>query len=211
MSCKMPFPGSRTRARAIVVTAALLLSMAAGCGGDSDEGEPGVASPAGPGPEALEARRGDVPRPRPEDAPPEIDALYEQASTLLGGGPRAFRERIEDLRGHPVVVNKWASWCPPCRSEFPFFASQAARRPDVAFIGVDSNDNDEDASEFLEEFPVPFPSYRDPDLKVAEVFHGVAAFPTTAYYDSDGELAYVKQGGYSSEEKLAEDIERYAK
>jgi hypothetical protein len=46
---------------------------------------------------------------------------------------------------------------------------------------------------------------------VAAVFKGVGAFPTTAFYDARGRLAYVKQGGYASERKLAEDIERYTR
>jgi cytochrome c biogenesis protein CcmG/thiol:disulfide interchange protein DsbE len=111
-----------------------------------------------------------------------------------------------------VVVNKWASWCPPCRAEFPFFQRQATKRArKVAFLGVDSQDTDGDAREFLREFPVPYPSYKDPQLGVAGVFKGVQAFPTTAFYDSKGELAFVHQGGYPTEAKLAEDIDRYAR
>jgi hypothetical protein len=58
---------------------------------------------------------------------------------------------------------------------------------------------------------VPYRHFTDPDLDVAAAFNGVQAFPTTAYYDSKGELAYVHQGGYASEGKLAEDIDRYAR
>ena len=145
-----------------------------------------------------------------EGAPRPLAALHGQANELLEGGPDAFRARLSKLKGYPVVVNKWASWCPPCRAEFPFFQRQAAERArDVAFVGVNSNDNDDDAREFLDKFPVPYPSYKDPDLEVAAVFKGVAAFPVTAFYDSRGKLAYVKQGGYKSERDLAEDIERH--
>lgn len=144
-------------------------------------------------------------------APPPLADLYAQGDALIEGGPEEFEAQLDELEGHPVVVNKWASWCGPCRAEFPFFSSQAEKRAgEVAFLGVDSSDNDADAISFLEEFPVPYPSYKDPDLEVADVFNGVAAFPTTAFYDEGGELVYVKQGGYASEELLAEDIERYA-
>jgi cytochrome c biogenesis protein CcmG, thiol:disulfide interchange protein DsbE len=131
---------------------------------------------------------------------------------FLDGGRDAFEARIAEEKGSPVVVNKWASWCGPCRYEFPFFADQAEKRKgEVVFLGVNSNDNDDNAEEFLRENPVPFPHFRDPDLEVAASFNGVQAFPTTAFYDKQGELAFVHQGGYASEKKLAEDIDRYAR
>jgi cytochrome c biogenesis protein CcmG, thiol:disulfide interchange protein DsbE len=128
------------------------------------------------------------------------------------GGRDAFEARIEKERGTPVVVNKWASWCGPCRLEFPFFRNQAEKRKDeVVFIGVNSNDSRSDAEEFLKEQPVPFRHFEDPKLEIAAAMNAVQAFPSTAFYDSKGELAFVHQGGYSSEDKLAEDIERYAR
>jgi cytochrome c biogenesis protein CcmG/thiol:disulfide interchange protein DsbE len=134
------------------------------------------------------------------------------AGRFLDGGPEAFEAYIAKQKGKPVVVNKWASWCGPCRAEFPFFGSQAKkRRGEVAFVGVNSSDNGEDARKFLAEYPVPFPHFRDPELKVAASFNGVQAFPSTAFYDSKGELAYLHQGGYASEAKLAEDIDKYAR
>jgi len=145
-------------------------------------------------------------------APPRLAEIHRQANELLDGGRSAFDARIEALRGHPVVVNKWASWCDPCRAEFPFFQKQAVERgKQIAFLGVNGNDNDGNARRFLEEFPVSFPSYKDPDLKVSASFNGVAAFPSTAFYDSKGKVAYLKQGGYATEQKLIEDIERYAR
>jgi cytochrome c biogenesis protein CcmG/thiol:disulfide interchange protein DsbE len=145
-------------------------------------------------------------------APAPLAKLHAQANRLLDGGRSAFEARLRDVRGYPVVVNKWASWCGPCRAEFPFFQKQSVKRgKKIAFIGVDGNDSDADARKFLSKLPVPYPSYKDPDLKVSASFNGVAAFPSTAFYDSKGKLSYLKQGGYATEEKLAEDIERYAR
>ena len=174
--------------------AALVLAVTlAGCGAEDPESTP--ADPA-----LLEG------------APAPIASLHEEANELLEGGEEAFKKRLEGLKGHPVVVNKWASWCAPCRQEFPYFQRQAARlAKTVAFIGVDSDDNDEDARRFLDEYPVPYPSYKDPDLEIAEVIKGQIAFPTTTFYDSKGKLAYVKQGSYASEADFVEDIERHAR
>ena len=58
---------------------------------------------------------------------------------------------------------------------------------------------------------MPYPSYKDPSLKIADTLKAVSAFPTTAFYDSKGELAYVKQGSYATEADLVADIERYAR
>ena len=146
-----------------------------------------------------------------KDAPAPIADLYAQANELLDGGEAAFKARLAKLEGYPVVVNKWASWCAPCRQEFPYFQRQAARlAKKVAFIGVDTNDNDDSARRFLEDYPVPYPSYKDPDNDIGDLLEGIA-FPTTAFFDSKGELAYSKQGAYATEADLVEDIERYAR
>jgi len=183
----------------VVVAAAVAAAVIAATGEKS--GQPKSAAP--PEKEAAAALAG---------APAPLAALHQQSSELLDGGPGAFEERLSALKGYPVVVNKWGSWCPPCRAEFPFFQSQAIERgKDVAFLGVDGNDNDADATEFLEKYPVSFPSYKDPDLKISAVIKAVAAFPSTVFYDSKGRIAYVKQGGYPTEQALAADIERYAR
>ena len=142
----------------------------------------------------------DEPRPAPS------------STQLLDGGKAAFEKRVDKARGKPVIVNKWASWCPPCRAEFPYFASQSKKRAkDVVFLGLDAEDNDSDAAKFLDEFPVDFPSFKDPNSEIAASIDAAVSFPTTVFIDSKGKQAYVHQGGYSSEQKLVEDIERYAR
>jgi cytochrome c biogenesis protein CcmG/thiol:disulfide interchange protein DsbE len=180
--------------RLVVIVVCACVALIA-CGGSDEQ------------PQSVEAKPAQV-----EGAPAPLASLHSQAGRLLDGGADAFEQRLEDLRGYPVVVNKWASWCGPCRYEFPFFQKQAAKRAkSTAFIGVNSDDNDGEAREFLRDYPVPFPSYKDPKLQVAAVFNAVQAFPSTAFYDSKGELAYVHQGGYANEAGLAADIERYAR
>ena len=144
-------------------------------------------------------------------APPPLARLYAQPAQLIGGGPQAYRRRLADLRGHPVVVNKWASWCGPCRHEFPFFQEQVVKRgKEVAFFAVNSEDAREPAQKFLGEIPVPYPSYLDPDSDIAELLGLARNFPTTTFYDRDGERVYTKPGGYASEADLADDVREYA-
>ena len=134
------------------------------------------------------------------------------SASFLPGGRDAFEKRIEKERGKPVVVNKWASWCGPCRLEFPYFRDQAKKRKgQVVFLGVNSSDNRGDAQDFLKEEPVPYKHFEDPKLEIAAAFNAVQAFPSTAFYDSKGELAFVHQGGYANEKDLSEDIDRYAR
>ncbi len=144
------------------------------------------------------------------DAPPRLAEIHAQGNRLLDGGLDAFEDRIEELRGYPVVVNTWASWCGPCRFEFPFFQSQAANYgTEVAFLGVDSDDSEDAAQTFLDEFPVPFPSYSDPDKEIMRALEA-PYLPSTAFFDRAGERVYTHIGAYASEDDLAADIERYA-
>ena len=168
---------------------------AAGCGSSSD-GE------GGSHPDYDKALAG---------APPPLAALYDEANRLLPGGVDAYEKRIAALRGYPVVVNVWASWCGPCRFEFPAFQRAAARYGKrVAFLAIDSQDSDDAARTFLREEPVPYPSYTDPDEEITASIGADLGLPDTAFYDRRGELVYLKQGPYSDEAELLADIERYA-
>jgi cytochrome c biogenesis protein CcmG, thiol:disulfide interchange protein DsbE len=147
-----------------------------------------------------------------KDSPPPLKRLYAHGGQLLDGGTDAFKRQLEDLRGYPVVVNKWAAWCGPCRFEFPFFQRLVRREGTrVAFLAVDSRDEKDAARKFLRKFPVPYPSYYDPKGEVARSFRGDRVSPETAFYDSKGELVYTKPGGYNSLSSLAADVQRYAK
>ena len=184
------------RVSAIGLASVLAVAALGGCGGE----EPRSAVSAR---ELEAALRG---------APPALARLYSRPGQVVDGGTDAFRRQLEQLHGYPVVVNKWASWCRPCRAEFPLFQRIAAEKGTrVAFFAVDSLDSKDDARRFLERYPVPYPSYFDPEGRIARLFRGDRVSPTTAFYDRRGRLVLTKQGQYRSARALADDVARYAR
>jgi cytochrome c biogenesis protein CcmG, thiol:disulfide interchange protein DsbE len=150
-------------------------------------------------------------RARLAGSPAPLAALHAQANQLLGGGGAALRARLRALKGWPVVVNKWASSCEPCREEFGAFQRAAARfGRRVAFIGIDSGDIPRgNGVKFLRSFPVSYPSYYDPSGQLGVEVTDSSFIPVTVFYDRRGEK-YIRQGAYPSAAKLERDVERYA-
>ncbi len=144
-------------------------------------------------------------------SPPPLVAVHAQANRLLGGGVDAFKRRLRELRGHPVVVNMWGSWCPPCRREFPVFQSAALKLGrHTAFLGVDTMDSAVAARAFLAKDPVSYPSYEDRAGTIVRFITPTFAIPITAFYKSAGTLGYLHLGPYISGTQLGRDVRRYA-
>ena len=153
----------------------------------------------------------------PAAAAPDIDlsgghdqalaANAAQADQLVGEGAADLKTRLAALRGHPVVVNQWGSWCPPCRAEFPFFAQAASKFEDrVAFVGLDAADERSAAEQFLREVPPGFPSIFDPDSQATRSLGGGRISPTTFFLDSEGKQVDIRLGAYANAGELEQDI-----
>lgn len=144
-------------------------------------------------------------------SPPALAALHAQGSQLLDGGAGTLHARLRALKGYPVVINKWASWCVPCKEEFAAFqrvSAEYGRR--VAFIGIDSADPDRaEAVAFLKSFSVSYPSYYDKSGSLGLRLTDSTATPATVFIPPHGAPEII-QGEYPSAAKLRRDVERYA-
>jgi thiol-disulfide isomerase/thioredoxin len=147
---------------------------------------------------------------RVKGAPAPLAALHARASQLLPGSKSSVRRELAALKGYPVVLNKWASWCAPCRAEFPVLQDASVRwGKRVAFVGLNSGDNDASARRFLRKHPVAYPSFTDGNARIALDQHAGTNYPTTVFIDRDGHR-YVHQGPYYSRADFDADLRRYA-
>lgn len=109
--------------------------------------------------------------------------------------------KLSALRGKPVLVNFWASWCPPCRQEMPDLAKKADEyKGRVQFYGVNLTVQDkvEDAKAFAQSAGVAFPILLDKNGDVAKEYH-VQAIPSTFLIDAKGQIKEVIPGGMTAE------------
>jgi thiol-disulfide isomerase/thioredoxin len=155
------------------------------------------------------ARAAPAPPPPPSgNVPTQIALNLAQANRVIETPVQA---KLAALRGVPVVINQWASWCPNCVAEFPFFQHESRRyERRVAFLGLDAQDQRSDAVSFLKRFPVDYPSIFDQGAQQATSLGGGQGWPTTFFIDRAGSETFVHEGAYPTEALLDRDIRRYA-
>jgi cytochrome c biogenesis protein CcmG, thiol:disulfide interchange protein DsbE len=108
---------------------------------------------------------------------------------------------IDELRGTPLVLNFWASWCDPCADESPVLERgwQKWKRRDVLFLGLDMQDLREDARSFLSQVGVTYPTVRDPGKKTSK-HYGATGIPETYFITRDGRVVAHVVGAVSTQQ-----------
>ena len=108
----------------------------------------------------------------------------------------------EDLKGRPVVINFWASWCIPCREEAPLLerAYREYRDDGVIFLGVNIKDADSAARAFIEEFDITYPNVRDVNQELTRPF-GVLGLPETFFLDHNWTFFGTVRGDQTSQQE----------
>jgi peroxiredoxin len=129
-------------------------------------------------------------------APWEIDRLAgKPAPDFTAADTSGKQRRLADYRGKVVLVNVWATWCPPCRGEMEPLAQLYERYHGRGFtvLAVSVDENPKAVRSFLKKMPLPFPVLLDPESKVAAAYR-VFAYPTSVLVDRNGRVAEIITG-----------------
>jgi peroxiredoxin len=150
-----------------------------------------------------------------EDATPSADGEGLTEAPVAGylapsftlNSTRGEEISLADYRGQPVVLNFWATWCPPCRAEMPEFQNASVKyNGQAAFIGVDQGEPASLVADFGSSLGITYPLLIDPD-NTANRAYDVAALPTTYFIDAQGVVREVVTG-IVSKAVLEDRIER---
>src|SRR3989338_233281 len=110
------------------------------------------------------------------------------------------KAKLSDYRGKKVILNFWASWCPPCREEMPEFQRiYSENRDKLVVVGVNLQESRENAEAFIEKLSITFPILLDPNSQVKDMYN-VFTQPVTYFIDESGKIVDKKFGSLTSEE-----------
>ncbi len=112
---------------------------------------------------------------------------------------------LADTKGKAILINFWASWCPPCLEETPALIAAynelKQADPNIEFIGIGTNDDRANLQQFAENNRIPYIVVEDPDGKVSDAY-GVLGMPTTVFVDSNGIVRRIWNGAIRKEQVI---------
>ena len=136
--------------------------------------------------------------------------MYSVISLSSGLQPKSGEVKLSDFFGQPIVLNFWATWCPPCKAELPDFEKACAEYEGVVFLMVNLTDGNRDTVDAVDEFisqnGYTFPVYYDTAFSAANAYE-VSSIPVTYFIDVNGNVAASHLGMISSQ-ALADGIEK---
>jgi len=137
---------------------------------------------------------------------PRVGAAMEDFSL---NDLQGIEVRLSDYQGQPVLINFWATWCPPCREEMPLFSEFYLANQDSGFVilAVDVGEEWDLVADFAYEQNLPFPVLLDPDQQIADALR-INAYPTSVLVGRDGKIKSVHVGMYT-EKQLERDVLPY--
>ena len=110
---------------------------------------------------------------------------------------------LSDLRGRPVMLNFWATWCPLCRAEMPEIVGHAAENEDIVVIAVNVQEDLDTVRAFAEEYDMQILVARDADGRLRDLFH-VRGMPTSIFIDRDGNISSTWAGMLDAQQLTAQ-------
>lgn len=122
--------------------------------------------------------------------------------------PNGTSHSLSELRGQVVVVNFWATWCPPCKAEMPAMESVAQSWPGVPFLMIDLQEDEQQVLDFFERFELRhLRPIIDPDGETTRRY-ALAGLPQTFFIDREGVVRHMEIGGPIGEQQIREGIRR---
>lgn len=141
----------------------------------------------------------------PDAAPSQS---VQQSESGIQQGKQFLNLQVSDLKGNPIeikaqgqvmIINFWATWCPPCRNEMPELNAFVKEHPEVVFYGINIQESPDKVAAFMQQHQYNLPVYLDQDGEAAKTYQ-VKAIPTTLIIDKKGIIQYRKAGAVTKAE-----------